>query len=773
MNSLRTARSTAAAESAIGQRSSSLELRRWGAPSAVASVLGIACMALAAAQEPAAENAKAVPPAESMEVDSRLIRLRLPITGNADAHFKNVIQRAVGQLKSAGPAAADRRPVLVIEFDPQRGGDGFGQGSDFERALSLARFLSGDELAGIKTVAYIPRTIKGHAVLVAMACEEIVMAPDAEIGEAGADEDPTRPVEPGVVRWYEQIAEGKRTIPEAIAIGMLERGAEVLQVETEDGTHFVLSDGLEALARDHTVVEEKTLVPRGSLGLFSGREGRDLRFVKHFADDRDSLARVLQVAPASLIEDQSLVADWRPIMIDIRGPLTRSVVKRVETMIGSELDRSQVNWIGLRIDSPGGRWSDCLRLADTLASLDRDKVRTVAYVPVEASGGAALVALSCEQLIMQPGAHVGGMPAAPADPNGPPEVDAEFESAKVSIRESLAAKTDHSWSLLIAMVDPTTEVFRYTHGQTGEAKFFSPEEVKEQPDAKDWRQREAITKAGAPLKLSAEDAKRLGVASQVVDNFDEFRQLYGFGEGEPREVRPNWALELVEALASPGLAVALLVIGIIGIYIELHTPGLGVGGFVAAVAFLLFFWSKFLHGTVEWLEILLFLGGMFFLLLEVLVLPGFGVFGLGGAAMILAAIVLAGTTSWLPRTENELAELRSSLTVVVGGLLAALAAAMALRRYLPHAPILRDIMLSPPAAEELIEREHREALADFTDLIGHHGTAATHLMPAGKATIDGRLLDVIADGDIIDRGTPVEVVSARGTRVMVRAIRIA
>jgi membrane-bound serine protease (ClpP class) len=139
--------------------------------------------------------------------------------------------------------------------------------------------------------------------------------------------------------------------------------------------------------------------------------------------------------------------------------------------------------------------------------------------------------------------------------------------------------------------------------------------------------------------------------------------------------------------------------------------------------------------------------------------------------MIVAAVVLAGTTSWLPRTENELSELRSPLTVVVGGLLAALVAAMALRRYLPHAPILRDIMLAPPDGEELIEREHREALADFTDLVGHQGTAATHLLPGGRATIDGRLIDVIADGDIIDRGAPVEVVSVRGTRVMVRAVR--
>lgn len=707
----------------------------------------------------------------SNQVESRLIRLRLPISGNADAQLRSVIRRAVGQLRSGKPAAADRRPVLVIEFDPPSGGDGFGQGSEFERALLLARLLVSDELAGIKTVAYIPRTIKGHGVLVAMACEEIVMADEAEIGEAGIDEDPNRQVDEGVVKWYADIANAKRTVPEALAIGMLQKQVEVLEVETEEGTHFVLSEDLETLARDHTIVEEKILVPRGSAGLFSGRQGRDLRFVKHFANDRDALARVLQVSPESLVEDQSLVADWRPIMIDIKGPITRRVAKQVETMIGSEVHREKVNWIGLRIDSPGGRWADCLRLADTIATLNRDEVRTVAYVPVEASGGAALVALACEQLVMQTGAHVGGLPAMPAGPNGP-EIDAELESVRIAIRESLARKTNHSWSLLVAMVDPTAELFRYTNPQTVEARLMSPTEAKELPDAKDWRKREAIHKPGAALKLFAENAQELRIATQVVDNFDEFKQIFGFGKGQPREVRPNWVLEFVEALASPGLAIALLVIGIIGIYIELHTPGMGLGGFVAAVAFLLFFWSRFLNGTVEWLEILLFVVGVFFLLLEFLVLPGFGIFGLGGAAMILAAIVLAGTTSWLPRTEPELADLRNSLSVVVGSLLAALVLVLALRRYLPHAPILRDIMLAPPEAEELIEREHREALADFTGIIGHRGTAATNLMPAGKADIEGRLIDVIADGDIIDRGTAVEVVSARGTRVMVRAVRM-
>src|SRR5690606_25918581 len=103
----------------------------------------------------------------------------------------------------------------------------------------------------------------------------------------------------------------------------------------------------------------------------------------------------------------------------------------------------------------------------------RDRVRTVAYIPVEASGGAALVALACEQLVMQPGAHVGGMPVVPVDPRAAPDGEANLDPVKDTIRESLAAKTGRPWSLLVAVVDPSAELFRYSNTQTAETRLMS------------------------------------------------------------------------------------------------------------------------------------------------------------------------------------------------------------------------------------------------------------------------------------------------------------
>jgi membrane-bound serine protease (ClpP class) len=693
--------------------------------------------------------------------DGRLIRVRLPLMGNADEHIKSSIQRALDQLRSA-PRQVRRRPILVLELVPARSQSGFGEGTDFARAVSLASFLTSHELDDVKTVAYVPRSIKGHGVLVALACEEIVMAPGAEIGEAGVDEDGGRAVEPGVVSFYQQIAEARKTVPEAIVLSMLEGRDELLKVETDQGTEFILRSDLDTLKRDHTIVSEEVLVPRRTLGSFTGQEGREYGFVKFMASNPDELARGLGLPPEDVLEDQSLVGDWRPVMMELEGPITPRVVSAMQTLLGSELKDRGVNWIGLRIDSAGGDLEHCLRLANTLAALDANEVRTVAYVPVDASGGAALVALACDQLVMQPDAHVGG--------KGSVEIDRPtLDAATIAIRDSLAPNSEQSWSLLAATIDPKLEVFSYRNTQTGDVRYFSEEEATEQPDAKDWQQGAVITTEGEPLQLSAKQAEALGVAWHVVDNYDELKQLFGF-EKDPRVAKPNWALELIEALSSPALTVVLLVVGFLGIYIELHSPGVGIGGFIAAVAFMLFFWSKFLNATAGWLEVLLFVGGVFCLLLELLVLPGTGIFGLGGATMILVSLVLASQTFILPHDETQLAELRRSLTVIAAAAACIVVAAIAMRRYLPQSPLFRTLMLDPPANEELVDLDYRETVADFSHLVGQQGTATTNLMPAGKAEFDGVLVDVIAEGLPIDRGQAVVVTKARGNRVQVRAV---
>ena len=119
----------------------------------------------------------------------KLIQIPLPLVGSADTRIKEAIRRAISRFPKSGS-----RPTLVLELVPE---NEFGQGSDFGRALGLARFIASRELADVRTVAFIPRSIHGHGVLIASACEYIAMSVDAEVGDAAeaagrcvADESP-------------------------------------------------------------------------------------------------------------------------------------------------------------------------------------------------------------------------------------------------------------------------------------------------------------------------------------------------------------------------------------------------------------------------------------------------------------------------------------------------------------------------------------------------------------------------------------------------------
>jgi membrane-bound ClpP family serine protease len=93
-----------------------------------------------------------------------------------------------------------------------------------------------------------------------------------------------------------------------------------------------------------------------------------------------------------------------------------------------------------------------------------------------------------------------------------------------------------------------------------------------------------------------------------------------------------------------------------------------------------------------------------------------------------------------------------------------------LRKRLPRSPLLGRMMLEPPAGEEAETIRRREALVDFHELVGATGVTSTQLTPGGKARFGELLVDVMADGEVIDRGTPVEVVEVRGSHVLVRKV---
>ncbi len=677
-----------------------------------------------------------------------LIRIPVPIIDEVDKQVRGT----VSHLMSKTPPGAGR-PIIVFEFAPGQADSG--KGSEFGRALALAKYIaSSRDLNGVKTVAYIPKTIKGHAVLAAMACEEIIMAPTAEIGEAGIDETT---IDPPTRDAYKQIADAHKVIPAAVALGMLDKELKVLKVVTGTDTEFILSSELDELKKHRAVQTVDELTPRP--GLYSGRRGRsELGFVSYLASDRAEVARALDLPVESMRPTPE--GGWRPVQVPVKGVITTALVTETQKKIRDQIDGG-VNFICLTIDSAGGSPIDSMSLAGYIADLSDSKtqdVRTVAYIPKRARGDAALIAVACDQIVMAPDAILGGS----GDYQMKPEEIAELKTMVSSFRTH---KKEATWSLSVALLDPSLKVYRYTNQNNGRKECFSEEELGPDPGA--WKQGELVTTNTGPLKLTGDRALELGLAYATASDFNQFKQLFSIDSEFPL-VEPGWADFLIGALSNPGMLGFLLFLGLAGIITEIYAPGHGVGGFIALVSFMLYFWIQHLNGTAGWLVVLLFLAGFGCLLLEIFVLPGFAIFGLGGGLMIIASLVLASQTFLIPQNDYQWERMRTTLTMISGAVVGAAIAAMVLRRYLPHTPGLNRMLLKPPSGAELEHIAVREALVDFSDLMGRTGMATTPLMPSGKARFGGRLVDVIARGEVIERGTPVVVVEVRGNHVLVQ-----
>jgi membrane-bound serine protease (ClpP class) len=198
----------------------------------------------------------------------------------------------------------------------------------------------------------------------------------------------------------------------------------------------------------------------------------------------------------------------------------------------------------------------------------------------------------------------------------------------------------------------------------------------------------------------------------------------------------------------------------LGIIVELRTPGFGVPGILGVTSLALFFWGHWLVQLAGWEELLLVGTGFVLLVLEVFITPGFGLLGALGLMALIGGLGLSlvgvGAT-W------EVIVMAAGRVVL--SLLLALAAALAMLRVLPRLPFGRRFILETEMAADAgyasaPERDRR--------WLGQRGTAASPLRPAGLAHLAGERVDVVSDGEFIDAGEPIEVIRVDGNRIVVR-----
>ena len=231
-------------------------------------------------------------------------------------------------------------------------------------------------------------------------------------------------------------------------------------------------------------------------------------------------------------------------------------------------------------------------------------------------------------------------------------------------------------------------------------------------------------------------------------------------------------------LNSPWITGLIIAVALISLFVELSAPGLGAGGLIAGLCFILFFWSRFAGGTAGWLEVLLFISGIVFLACELFVIPGWGVSGLVGLFLVFGSIYMASQDFVIPESDAQFKTATNTGLMIVSAFLVFLIAAGLISRKLGSVPVLNKLLLKPPtpmadadASTDIPKADGKPIPLAHPDVsIGDWGIAESLLRPAGRVRFGTKSFDVTAGSDFVDAGSQVRVVAINGNRITVEKV---
>ncbi|MFH1196518.1 MAG: nodulation protein NfeD [bacterium] len=417
-----------------------------------------------------------------------------------------------------------------------------------------------------------------------------------------------------------------------------------------------------------------------------------------------------------------IVAQKKVYICDIAGEIDLGLAPYVKRLI-SEAEENHASAIIFKINTFGGRVDAATQIKDAILN---SKIKTIAFIDKRAISAGSLIALSCNQIVMVPGASMGATTVV--DQTGLKQSE-KAQSYMRSEMRATAEKNGRRTDIAEGMVDERIVV-------------------------------EGLVDSTKLITLTSEEALKWGMADCILGSISEVLTKYELGNADIINLKENWAENIVRFLNNPIISSLLIMIGLVGLFTEIKTPGWGLPGTAAVIALALFFGSGYILEIASAIEIILFIGGVILLIVEIFFIPGFGVFGIVGIIMMIAGLFL-GLVSDFEMTDFGFlsgAIIQLALTFVGTGVIV-----FFLSRFLPKTNVWNRLIL----------RDNLTSTSGYTSndsvklLVGKTGTAFTDLRPAGTAIIDGQRIDVVTQGDYIKVGTPVKIIAEDGSKVVV------
>jgi len=436
-----------------------------------------------------------------------------------------------------------------------------------------------------------------------------------------------------------------------------------------------------------------------------------------------------------------------PIREDIMPPLLYLVRRGVKEAMEAKADLLVLN-----MDTDGGRVDTTLEI---IKILDKFPGQTVTFVNSKGFSAGAFISIATKKIYMAPQSVIGAAAPIMLTPGGtgvqeiPDTMEVKTVSAIKGLVNAQAEKNGHNKEVVAAMIDKTAELII---------------------DGK------VINKKGSILTLTNLEAeKEYGeppkplLSSGTVKDIDELLKKLGYAGSRVTTIEPL-GLEKVGTWLD-AIGPLLLLIGIVGIYIEMKTPGFGLPGIVGICALLVYFLGGYVAGLAgkEQLVILLtvFVVGLALVCVELFVLPGTMILGLTGALLMLVAVVMAYVDTYpgLPQIPS-FGQLELPLRHLFISFIGSIVAIWLLSLWLPKTSVYSALVSqSASGTVSVVEQKERQA-----SMVGQEGVATSNLRPGGKAQFGEQILDVVTQGEMIAKGQRVKIIGHSASEAVVEAV---
>ena len=437
----------------------------------------------------------------------------------------------------------------------------------------------------------------------------------------------------------------------------------------------------------------------------------------------------------------TVAADSRPLVyeIDIQKEINNTTqiylskgLAEAKTL-GADAVLIHLNTYGGQVDA-----ADSMRTAILYSPIP-----VYVFIDNNAASAGALISIACEKIYMRKGANIG---------------------AATVVNQTGAAMPDKYQSYMRSMMRSTAEA----HGQDTV--------IQRNDTLYKWKRDPLIAEAmvdervsipnlvdtGKVLTLTAQEAMKWGYCEGIAESPDEVITRYlGYSDYRLVSYTPSWLDDVKGFLLNPVFQSFLIILIIGGIYFEMQAPGMGFPSVVALVAAVLYFAPLYLDGLAANWEILVFVIGLMLIAVELFVLPGFGVAGIGGIVLVTGGLIMA----LLDNTNFDFRGVSAerwgeAVLTVLAGLVLGFVAMIWLSHKIGRRGIFRRVAL-------VADLEEAVSSPDLSALVGQEGVAVTVLRPSGKVRIGTEWYDGVSEAGFIEKGSRVKVLRFENAQLYV------